>query len=608
MGIVFRISFFIVLYVSTSMSFAQINYQQKYKNGKDLFQLGKYELAMQEFKDVTAPSRENPFDVYASYYYAVSAFRSGSKELARTYFSRLAARNSDWNKIDEVYYWLGYINLELKNYNQALQNLERLQDDSLKSEADKLKYFFLTQEKDEIILTDLLESYNQDQAVAYALALVIASKPLLEKDFGKLESLVEDFQLDPAEFNLVLSATSVKKDRYNVAVLLPFMYRDMQPVRGRRSNQFILDIYEGIQIAVDELKEEGTEISLFAYDTKRSSVTTDSILSLDELKNMDLIIGPLFPGPVERVSQFAYGQRINMVNPLSTNAKVIGNSPFNFLMNPVSEHMALKAAKLTVDSLQTNKNALIYYEDNSTDSLIAYTYKQAIELDSFNVVSIQMINEESNNRVFTSLASTVDVFELEQHEQDSLLRLYDVDELDRLQVYQMQPDSIGHIFVASDAGIIASNIISAVNARPDTIKVIGFSRWLEYPFIDYGVVENLGCWFISPDYIDLERPAYRLFLQTYVNQHKVLPSDNLLHSYDMMMLLGRSLEKYGTFFQHGIRQEGLITGDLREGFDFSLGNYNSYVPIIQLRESKVVIVNDPTSRVLLNQEKASEDR
>ena len=103
MGIRTSIILLVFLLMGTSGLMAQVNYKQKYENGKDLFRLGKYELAMQEFKAVTTPARENKYDVYASYYYAVSAYKSGSEELARTYFSRLVARNSDWDKIDEVY-------------------------------------------------------------------------------------------------------------------------------------------------------------------------------------------------------------------------------------------------------------------------------------------------------------------------------------------------------------------------------------------------------------------------------------------------------------------------------------------------------------------------
>ena len=38
-----------------------------------------------------------------------------------------------------------------------------------------------------------------------------------------------------------------------------------------------------------------------------------------------------------------------------------------------------------------NKNAIIFYEDNPRDSLAAFTYREAIERDSFNVIFTQKL-------------------------------------------------------------------------------------------------------------------------------------------------------------------------------------------------------------------------
>ncbi len=79
--------------------------------------------------------------------------------------------------------------------------------------------------------------------------------------------------------------------------MLPFLSNNLTPESGLHDRYFVLDLYEGMKIAQQELLEDSIRIRLHAYDTKRDSLTTRKLLNSLRNAKMDLLVGPLFPGP-----------------------------------------------------------------------------------------------------------------------------------------------------------------------------------------------------------------------------------------------------------------------------------------------------------------------
>ena len=55
-----------------------------------------------------------------------------------------------------------------------------------------------------------------------------------------------------------------------------------------------LNYLEGLIIATDSLRKTGMKINLFVYDTENDSSKVQDIIDAGELKNIDLIFGPVF--------------------------------------------------------------------------------------------------------------------------------------------------------------------------------------------------------------------------------------------------------------------------------------------------------------------------
>jgi LysM repeat protein len=93
----------------------------------------------------------------------------------------------------------------------------------------------------------------------------------------------------------------VLKDRYKVGIMFPFMTSEGEDFNLSVTSMISLKIYEGILMALDSLKNQGMKFECYTYDTKRDSSKVAEILKKEELLDMDLIFGPLYPNNFDLV-------------------------------------------------------------------------------------------------------------------------------------------------------------------------------------------------------------------------------------------------------------------------------------------------------------------
>lgn len=537
----------------------------KYKNGKDLFELKKYKLAMEEFRQVITRTENNPYLEYASYYFAVAAYESGQQAVSNSMFHQIERKHPEWDKIDDVFFWLAKIDFEGNDYLSALINVNRITNRTVADEARRMKNHYLAQLNDVEELNLLLSKNPYDKDIAEALATVIINQPIMDQDRNLLEFLINEFELNPVKYDKGRILASNKKDSYNVAVVLPFMTDNLQPESLTLGRNFVIDLYEGIKIGVEQLEKSGIKINLFAFDTKRDSVTTQQLIDDGELSSMDLIIGPLSEVTSIMLSNYCFEQRINMVNPLSYNSRVIGNNPFSFLFKPSLETQAFKAAEFAIKNFKNPKLKIIYGEAEK-DSIMAYNYKSRIEVDSFEVVGIHKVPTQNANKI---------------------IRLLNAEAL----MDEEYTDSLGHVFLASDNGLLMANLIAALEARNDNLPLIGTESWLNVRAIEYDQIDRLGISIISPNYIDYSKEDVELFREFYHYRTNVFPSRHAYNGYALMTFFGRMLDQNGVYFQIAFKDMGFVGGEIYEGFDYSVGNDNQHTPLVKFVDSELKVVN-----------------
>ncbi len=119
---------------------------------------------------------------------------------------------------------------------------------------------------------------------------------------------------------------------FKVALMVPLYLDELdsldvqQFLQGEHDNfkpfRFI-KFYEGALIAVDSLRKQGMKVDLYVYDVDQSITKTAKVLQHDELRHMDLIIGPFFSRSFDQVALFAGNFGIPIVNPLSFRDEIV---------------------------------------------------------------------------------------------------------------------------------------------------------------------------------------------------------------------------------------------------------------------------------------------
>lgn len=112
------------------------------------------------------------------------------------------------------------------------------------------------------------------------------------------------------------------------ALLLPF-----------QEDKRMVEYYEGFLMAVDSLKRTGTSIDLYVYDCGKDVSTLNTILAKNEMKNMNVIFGPMHQQQIKPLSTFAEKNDIRLVIPFSSKGEEVFNNPTIYQINTPQSYL-----------------------------------------------------------------------------------------------------------------------------------------------------------------------------------------------------------------------------------------------------------------------------
>jgi tetratricopeptide (TPR) repeat protein len=566
-------SFLLILSLAMAVSAVSQDFKKQFNRAKDQFNKGNYSAAMDGFNPLIVYDKNNVYAEYASFYYALSAQRLGFTTLAKNQFSAIRKTYPNWSQLEEVNIWLAALFFNQAEYFQAMRLLAEVRDTTRQVLCDSLKQFYLSKVEDVETVKMLKENHPEDREVDRALAKAIGRNGLPPLDIALFDSLLAKYNWPRDEFLSSTQARSIKKDRYRVALLFPFQANTLEPSPEKKRNQPILDLYQGIRFAIDSLNATPIGIDLVAYDTERNPETTKVLLTRPELLCVDLLVGPLFAEEAKEVQLFSQKNQINLiVNPVSSNSDLVQQNPFSFLYQPSHATMGIKSADMVAARVR-NKYSLVYYGESPKDSVMAFNYiKRAIDL-GIKVVYAEEVRRETSAGIFQTLAKATEY-----------------DEWKNPLEFTMKRDSIGSIFVASDDPVIYTKVLNSVETRGDSILLVGQESWMQDNAVDFGKFEDNGVAFIAPSYYSVDSPAFLKFRASYINRHGLLPPDNAIKGYEMMMDMGRALQQYGSYFQDQLLEGVSLQGVLTQGYLLQPGRDNAQVAFVHLKGGRLTLI------------------
>ncbi|QQX75643.1 MULTISPECIES: LysM peptidoglycan-binding domain-containing protein [Aequorivita] len=173
---------------------------------------------------------------------------------------------------------------------------------------------------------------------------IIALNPYAKdglKDGMILKLPKDETAISQADISVIdLEKRIENKKMKTVALMLPF--RLMRNVNDSTSNdqdllkkdptlRVALDFYSGALLAAEFAKDNGISVTLNVYDTEKSDSKVASIISRNEFKNVDAVIGPLLQKNVEKASAMLKGEKIPVFSPLSNREMAMNDNLFQTL-------------------------------------------------------------------------------------------------------------------------------------------------------------------------------------------------------------------------------------------------------------------------------------
>ena len=290
-----------------------------------------------------------------------------------------------------------------------------------------------------------------------------------------------------------------------------------------RSENFV-HFYEGVLLAVDSLQRAGMNVELHVFDTNQEQAVVDSLVQLDVFREMDLIIGPIFPNLQEPVGNFAYKNRIPMVSPLSSSGNFEEKNPWYFKVNPTKDYLVRETADF-IGEEYFNQNLIV---------LQMGEYKHLPE-----AILVDLCREKFFSTGYHDLDR-----EVRFHEYDFLAEGYwgltRILSKDKQNVFIIPSETEAEVSVA------VSNINSLAEDYPVTL--VGLSNFQHYRSIQSEYYHHVNLQLLSPYFVDYHSALTNRFIGQFRDDFAAEPNQFSFQGYDVGFYFMSALFQYGKDF------------------------------------------------------------
>lgn len=137
--------------------------------------------------------------------------------------------------------------------------------------------------------------------------------------------------LIPSDEALFAESKEAVKDiaQIKAAVILPFML----DATTNSDQPKMVEFYEGFLLALDSLKKEGISVDLHVYDSGDRQQSINNILNRPEMRDMNIIFGPVHDKHIAEAAAFADTTGIRLVIPFEREVEAVFTNPHIYQVN-----------------------------------------------------------------------------------------------------------------------------------------------------------------------------------------------------------------------------------------------------------------------------------
>jgi len=504
-------------------------------------------------KDGFAPFLDEASYGVLSYY---AAFHSAEAALQLTQVPQAiellnALKGKTWSKSEEVTYLLALAYFQNNQLLAGLQAIKGLTSEPMLSKGYRASFEYLQTTSPDFLITHLSE-FKENQGFTAALAYVLQQKTIMSApERGILNQLIQS------------GAQPALKDKVlDVVVILPFTSNSTQAFSALESNNFLLELYQGITLEVASLKDKGVAIQLHTFDSKRDLNYLNALVKDPTILAADVIVGPIYPEESELISAFAESQKIPFVHPLSNLGDRFEGNQFSYLFRPSLNSIAVGVVA-SLKSQAWGKTVAIGYSGSSRDEQLGLLLQSLLEKEGFTLTKVQKVDSKS--------ATTF---------------------LQGLGVRRGNQPAVDQVILLSDDPALAQPVFSLMESISTKVPLLVMDSWLGFNFSNYEMLEYANFYFISNNTPKYQSEEMDTFRDLFYEKHLQFPSTNALLGAELVHWIHSNAEFANDFeLRPSLDQKGYQPGRLSWGFNFQKVNNNSYSPVFKLESGELIPLN-----------------
>lgn len=328
------------------------------------------------------------------------------------------------------------------------------------------------------------------------------------------------------------------------AVVLPF-YNVAKSEAAR-----MIEYYEGFLMAVDSLKRTGTSIDLYTYNTGGENASLSPILSKPEMKQMDIIFGPLYQEHIKPLAEFAKQNDIRLVIPFTSKDNTVFRNPSVYQINTPQSYLYSEVYDHFLRQFPTANVIFIEAKQGSADK--AEFIKGLKDELRTKGIPMQTLTEDANVEMLKATLA----------------------------------NGKENLFIpTSGTNITLINLLPKltllVREEPEQhIHLFGYPEWQTYTKDHLDAFFELDTYFYSSFYTNNLLPAAVSFIKSYQkwygkDMEERYPKYGML-GFDTGYFFLKGLSCYGSEFEKDIQQLDLIP--IQTGFKFQrVNNWGGFI-------------------------------
>lgn len=522
------------------------NLPENYTKAKSALTAKDYWSSINLFKEFLDESKYGNLSYYAAFHTAEAALKVNQPALAIESLRPIYGKT--WSQSDEMIYLLAVAYFQNSQPLDGLKMINQIKNEAILTKAYNASFEFLKGSTPGFLVTNL-EEFKTNEGYTAALAKVLEEKTVMSAS-------------ERVALNQVLKSgvKGLPKDQtLDLVVILPFTNGSGQAISSLGATDFMLELYQGIEAGVKQLKAQGVQINLNTFDSKRDLNQLNTILKDPAVLAADVIIGPIYPDESDLVSAFAEAQKIPFIHPLSNLGERFEQTEYSYLFRPSVASLS-KGIVASLKAQNWGKSVAIAYSGSARDERMAQLLQEELTQAGFRIAKSQKIDPRS--------ASTF---------------------LQGLGVRRGNNPDVNQVILLTDDPAIAQPVFALMESISTSVPMLVMDSWLGFNFANYEMLEFPNFYFISNNTTKFESEEMTQFRKSFYDTYLVYPSLNVILGAELVNWISANAQFVNDYdLRIPLDQKGFQPGKLTWGFNFQNTNNNTYSPVFKLESGELI--------------------